>query len=279
MFKPPWLYRSSFRFFLCLLPMEKPNNPSSKLIRADEQLLRLGLAASRTQAQALILTKQVYVDKDHLIDKPSRMIARDSRPYVLQPYPYVSRGADKLAAFLDQFSIEVQGLKSLDIGASTGGFTDLLLQRGVAEATCVDVGYGQLHYKLRQDPRVHNLERVNARYLRPSILPETAYGIVVMDVSFISLTKLLPSVWPFVKENGCLICLIKPQFEVDKPAADKARGVIRDPALHAAVKANTLTFALEALPRAELIGIIDSPILGAEGNKEFLMGLNHRRST
>ncbi len=253
--------------------MDKPDNPSSKLIRADEQLLQLGLAASRTQAQALILEKQVYIDKDHLIDKPSRMIARDSRPYVLKPYPYVSRGADKLAAFLDQFSIDVQGLKSLDIGASTGGFTDLLLQRGVVGATCVDVGYGQLHYKLRQDPRVHNLERVNARYLTASSLPETAYGIVVMDVSFISLTKLLPSIWPFVKEGGCLISLIKPQFEVDKQAADKARGVIRDPALHAAVKAKILDFALEALPRVQLIGLIDSPILGAEGNKEFLMGL------
>lgn len=253
--------------------MNQPATPSSKLIRADEQLLRLGLAASRTQAQALILAQQVYLEKDHPIDKPSRMLRRDSKPYVLQPYPYVSRGAEKLAAFLDHFSIDVKGLKSLDIGASTGGFTDLLLQRGVIDATCVDVGYGQLHYKLRQDPRVHSLERMNARYLRASSLPETAYGIGVMDVSFISLTKLLPSIWPFVKENGCLICLIKPQFEVDKQAADKARGVIRDPALHAAVKDSLLAFALKTLPGAELIGIIDSPILGAEGNKEFLMGL------
>lgn len=253
--------------------MDKPDRSSPKWIRADEQLLRLGLAASRTQAQALILAKQVYLDKDHLVDKPSRMLAWNSTPFLIKPYPYVSRGAEKLAAFLDQFHIRVEGLKSLDIGASTGGFTDLLLQRGVAGATCVDVGYGQLHYKLRQDPRVQNLERVNARYLSDKSLPEAAYGIVVMDLSFISLKKVLASVWPFVEASGYLISLIKPQFEVDKKDADKFRGVIRDPALQEAAKTSVLNFALENLAQGELIGLIDSPILGSEGNKEFLMGL------
>lgn len=246
---------------------------SKKRIRADEQLLRLGLATSRTQAQALILDKQVYLDKDHLVDKPSRMLDKNSTLTLLKPYPYVSRGAEKLAAFLDQFAIPVEGLKSLDIGASTGGFTDCLLQRGVTAATCVDVGYGQLHYKLRKDPRVHNLEKVNARYLQPEMLPEKAYGIVVMDVSFISLKIILPCAWPFVEAGGLLVALIKPQFEVDKKEADKSRGVIRDEALQEAVKQEIVAFAIHSLPQAELLGVIDSPIRGAEGNKEFVMGL------
>ncbi len=246
---------------------------SKKQIRADEQLLRLGLATSRTQAQALILDKQVYLDKDHLVDKPSRMMSADSHLTIIKPYPYVSRGAEKLAAFLDTFAIPVEGLKSLDIGASTGGFTDCLLQRGVVAATCVDVGYGQLHYKLRKDPRVHNLEKINARYVTADRLPESAYGIVVMDVSFISLKKILPQVWPFVAVEGSLIALIKPQFEVDKKEADKHKGVIRDEALQEAVKQSILEFSLNNLPQAKLLGVIESPIRGAEGNKEFVMGL------
>lgn len=246
---------------------------SKKLIRADEQLLRLGLAASRTQAQALILDKQVYLDKGHLVDKPSRMIPRDSHLVLIKPYPYVSRGAEKLLAFLDAFHLQVAGLKSLDIGASTGGFTDCLLQKGVVSATCVDVGYGQLHYKLRKDPRVHNLEKINARYLKPEMLPEKTYGIVVVDVSFISLKKILIQVWPFVDTGGFFIALIKPQFEVDKKEADKHKGVIRDEALQEAVKQEIVEFSLKNLSQAELLGVIESPIRGAEGNKEFVMGL------
>jgi 23S rRNA (cytidine1920-2'-O)/16S rRNA (cytidine1409-2'-O)-methyltransferase len=185
----------------------------------------------------------------------------------------VSRGGEKLSAFLEQHPFDVRGAAVLDVGASTGGFTDCLLQAGAARAVCVDVGRAQLHAKLRGDARVTNLEQVNARHLKRGDLPLDAYEVVVMDLSFISLKQVLPAVWPFVKEGGRLVALVKPQFEAGKAEVDKGQGVIRDPAVRQAVLEEVTRFALAELKGAELIGRIESPLKGADGNQEYLLGL------
>ncbi len=182
-------------------------------------------------------------------------------------------GGEKLAAALAHFAINLTGAHLLDVGASTGGFTDCALQAGAADAVCVDVGRAQLHGKLLADPRVTNFEQINARYLKASDLPRAAFDAVVMDLSFISLRSVLPAVWPLVGPGGHLIALVKPQFEAGKAEADKGRGVIRDPAVQQAVLAGVKEFALKELPQAALVGEMDSPILGADGNREFLLCL------
>ncbi|TVP80691.1 MAG: TlyA family RNA methyltransferase [Puniceicoccaceae bacterium] len=241
--------------------------------RLDELLVAQGLADSRSQAKALILAGKVLLGTERL-DKPGRSLPENSPLTVETPPRFVSRGGEKLEGFLDRFEIPVEGLHLLDVGASTGGFTDCALQRGALSATCVDVGRAQMHNKLIQDPRVTNLEKTNARHLQPGDLPRDAYPRIVMDLSFISLTKVLPAVWPFLEPGGCLIALVKPQFEADKHEVDAGRGIIRDEAIHTRVLNDIQDFALRELAGAQLIGSMDSPIKGTDGNREFLLGLS-----
>jgi 23S rRNA (cytidine1920-2'-O)/16S rRNA (cytidine1409-2'-O)-methyltransferase len=244
--------------------------------RLDELLVERGLAESRTQARALIMAGRVFRGTERL-DKPGRELAADSELSLLQPPRYVSRGGEKLEAALAAYGIDLAGLHVLDVGASTGGFTDCVLQAGAASVVCVDVGRDQLHPRLRADPRVRNLEKVNARHLRPEQLPRPEFGAVVMDVSFISLRTVLPAVWPLLAPGGVLVALVKPQFEAGKAEADRGRGVIRDPAVRAAALTSVRDFALERLPGATLVGAIDSPLEGADGNREFLLCLRRGR--
>ncbi|MDE3084226.1 MAG: TlyA family RNA methyltransferase [Verrucomicrobiota bacterium] len=241
-------------------------------LRLDELLVACGLAESRTQAQALILAGRVRRGTERL-DKPGREFPPDTEITLEQPPRFVSRGGKKLAAFLEKFAVDLRGAHVLDVGASTGGFTDCALQAGAASVTCVDVGRAQLHGKLRADARVTNLEQINARHLRPGDLPRASYDAVVMDLSFISLKTVLPAAWPFLRGDGTLVALVKPQFEAGKAEADKGRGVIRDAAVQQAALDGVRDFALCELPGAQLIGAMDSPITGADGNREFLLGL------
>ncbi len=245
---------------------------TAKKIRLDELLVAQGLAESRSQAKALILAGKVLLGTER-IDKPGRALPSDTELTVEQAPRFVSRGGEKLEGFLDRYAITVEGLPILDVGASTGGFTDCCLQRGAISSTCVDVGRAQLHNKLIQDPRVTNLEKLNARHLQPGDLPLAAYPRIVMDLSFISLTKVLPAVWTFLTPGGCLIALVKPQFEATKEEVDVGRGIIRDAAIQERILREIIEFALASLPGAELIGSMDSPIKGTDGNREFLIGL------
>ncbi len=245
---------------------------SPEKIRLDELLLARGLAESRSQAKALILAGKVHSSSERL-DKPGRTVPANLPLEVEQAPRFVSRGGDKLEGFLDRFNISMQACELLDVGASTGGFTDCSLQRGAVSATCVDVGRAQLHNKLLQDPRVTNLEKTNARHLKPGDLPSEHYPRIVMDLSFISLTKVLPAVWPFCESGGCLIALVKPQFEAEKSEVDAGRGIIRDPAIQTRILEGITTFALRELEGAELIGAMESPIKGTDGNLEYLIGL------
>ena len=193
-------------------------------LRLDELLVAKGLADSRSQAKALILAGKVKIGTERL-DKPGRSLPEDSEVRVEAPPRFVSRGGEKLEGFLNQFEISMEWLHFLDVGASTGGFTDCSLQRGAISATCVDVGRAQMHNKLIQDERVTNLEKTNARHLQIGDLPHDSYPRIVMDLSFISLTKVLPAVWQFLAQDGCLIALVKPQFEAEKHEVDAGRGI------------------------------------------------------
>ena len=243
--------------------------------RLDELLVDRGLAASRAQAKGLIMSGRVRLGTERL-DKPGKTYPTDLAIEVDQPPRFVSRGGEKLQGFLDQFAIDLTGAHVLDVGASTGGFTDCALQAGAADVVCIDVGRAQLHAKLRGDARVTNIEKLNARRVTAADLPRASYDAAVMDLSFISLRQVLPAVWPLVCPGGRLIALVKPQFEAGKAEVDKGRGIIRDVAVQEAVLADIRTFALTELPGAELIGTMDSPIVGTDGNREFLLGL--RRS-
>jgi 23S rRNA (cytidine1920-2'-O)/16S rRNA (cytidine1409-2'-O)-methyltransferase len=241
-------------------------------LRLDELLVARGLATSRAQAKALIMAGRVLRGTERL-DKPGKDFPADVELIIEQPPRFVSRGGEKLAGALERFALDLRGAHVLDVGASTGGFTDCALQAGAADVVCVDVGRAQLHAKLRADPRVTNLEKINARYLTAAELPRAEFDAVVMDLSFISLKSVLPAVWPMLRAGGSLVALVKPQFEAGKSEADKGRGVIRDPAVQDAVLAGVRDFALAELPGATLIGTMDSPITGADGNREFLLGL------
>ena len=177
---------------------------------------------------------------------------------------------------LAAFAIDPTGLHCLDVGASTGGFTDCLLRHGAIDVTCVDVGHGQLHQKLRDDPRVANFEKVNGRELASAGLPRANYDLVVADLSFISLTKVLPSMWSQVAPGGLLVTLIKPQFECTRAEADKGRGIIRDAAVHERVIGEIRDFVARELAGAEILGVADSPITGGDGNREFLIAVRKR---
>ncbi len=243
--------------------------------RLDEILVARGLADSRTQAKALIMSGRVFRGTERL-DKPGRELDDDGELSVAMPPRFVSRGGEKLAAALERFAVDLKGMHVLDVGASTGGFTDCALQAGAASVACVDVGRAQLHARLRADPRVTNIEKVNARSLAASDLPRPDFDAVVMDLSFISLRTVMPAVWPFLRRGGVLVALVKPQFEAGKAEADRGRGVIRDAAVRDAALASVRDFAVARLAGAELQGSMDSPIEGADGNREFLLCL--RRS-
>lgn len=240
--------------------------------RLDEMLVARGLAASRAQAKALVMAGRVRRGTERL-DKPGKEYPADVPLQVDEPPRFVSRGGEKLAAYLARFPVDLAGAHVLDVGASTGGFTDCLLQAGAAAATCVDVGTGQLHDRLRRDPRVTNLERVNARHLAAGDLPRAQYDAVVMDLSFISLRAVLPAAWAFLRPGGVLIALVKPQFEAGKAEVDRGAGVIRDDAVRARVLDEVRAFALAQLPGARLHGECECPVHGADGNREFLLGL------
>jgi 23S rRNA (cytidine1920-2'-O)/16S rRNA (cytidine1409-2'-O)-methyltransferase len=233
--------------------------------RLDKLLVTRGLAETRAKSQALILAGQVFSGGQRL-DKAGQLVPIDIELAVREPAPFVSRGGLKLAAALDHFGTEVAGGICLDIGASTGGFTDCLLQRGAARVVAVDVGRGQLDWKLRQDSRVELRENTNARYLSPDDFA-VRFDVVTADVSFISLTKILPVIPPLVNKPGFAITLIKPQFEVGREEVGKG-GIVRDEAAQRRVVEEITSFAAGLGMRA--LGVIDSPILGADGNREFL---------
>ncbi len=240
--------------------------------RLDELLVARGLSPTRAQAKALIMSGRVRHGTDRL-DKPGREYPADFELSIDQPPRFVSRGGEKLAAYLEQFPLDLTGAHVLDVGASTGGFTDCALQGGAASSTCVDVGFGQLHEKLRRDPRVTNLEKLNARHLTAGDLPRASYDLLVMDLSFISLKSVLPAVWPLLRSGGTLVALVKPQFEAGKAEVDKGQGIIRDDAVRARVMAAVREFALHELPGATAAGEMECPVHGADGNREFLLGL------
>ena len=233
--------------------------------RLDKLLMTRGLAETRAKAQSLILAGQVFSGQQRL-DKAGQLVQIDAELTIREPMPFVSRGGFKLEAALDHFKIEVAGKICLDIGASTGGFTDCMLQRGAARVVAVDVGRGQLDWKLRQDSRVESRENVNARYLSPADFADR-FDLVTADVSFISLTKILPVVPPLLSAQALVITLIKPQFEVGREEVGKG-GIVRDEAAQRRVVEEITSFAAGLGMRA--IGVIDSPILGADGNREFL---------
>ncbi len=245
---------------------------SPKKQRLDELLVARGLAESRAQAKSLIMSGRVRHGTERL-DKPGREFPGDIELEIDQPPRFVSRGGEKLSAALERFALDLHGAHVLDVGASTGGFTDCALQAGAADVVCVDVGRAQLHARLRGDPRVTNIEKLNARYLKPSDLPRPEFDAIVMDLSFISLTTVLPAVWPVLRVDGVLVALVKPQFEAGKAEVDKGRGVIRDAAVQEAALERVRGFALDQLPGALLVGSMDSPITGADGNREFLLCL------
>lgn len=237
--------------------------------RLDKLLVDRGLVQSRERARALIMAGQVVVN-DHLADKAGTQVSADADIRLKgEDIPFVSRGGLKLARALDEFGLEVADLVAIDVGASTGGFTDCLLQRGARKVYAVDVGYGQLAWKLRQDCRVVNLEKTNIRYLEPEALAESP-DLAVIDASFISLDKVLPPTLRLVRDGGAVVALIKPQFEVGKGEVGKG-GVVRDENKHRDVVANVVALA-ESLG-LEVCGVTESPILGPKGNREFLIHL------
>jgi 23S rRNA (cytidine1920-2'-O)/16S rRNA (cytidine1409-2'-O)-methyltransferase len=234
--------------------------------RLDQALVERGLVASRERAQAMVRAGLVRV-AGVTTDQPDRLVTADDPIEVAGTTTYVSRGGEKLAAALDAFAIDPTGRTALDVGASTGGFTDVLLQRGAARVIAVDVGYGQLAWRLRQDPRVTVMERVNIRHLDQLPVPA---DLAVIDVSFISLRLVLPRVRELVSLPGDVVALVKPQFEVGKGAVGKG-GVVRDPNQHREVVSGLSQFAGEI--GYEVAGEIPSPIVGAKGNREFLLYL------
>lgn len=244
--------------------------------RLDVALVRRELAASRERARAIIMAGQVYVG-DRLVDKPGTLIPLDANCRVAEITPelkYVSRGGLKLAKALDTFQLNPSGLIAIDVGASTGGFTQCLLECGAQRVYAIDVGYGQLAWELRKDPRVVIMERTNIRHL--ASLPEPMQCGVI-DVSFISLRLVLPALVSLLLPTAetWIIALVKPQFEAGKAEADRGGGIISDPEVHSRVLRELQEWIAQHTP-LEVVGQIDSPILGREGNREFLFFLKFR---
>ncbi|MGW8313247.1 MAG: TlyA family RNA methyltransferase [Desulfuromonadales bacterium] len=238
--------------------------------RIDKLLVQRQLTASRERARALILSGRVVVD-DQTIDKVGTQVDKEATIRLRgDDLPYVSRGGLKLARALELFDVEVAGRIAIDVGASTGGFTDCLLQHGAARVFAVDVGYGQLAWKLRVDKRVVNLERTNIRNMTPQLL-DAVPDLAVIDTSFISLEKVLPATIALLEPGSDIIALIKPQFEVGKGQVGKG-GVVRDPEQHARVVENVKSLANQLGCRIE--NLCESPVLGSKGNREFLIHLH-----
>lgn len=247
----------------------KPAGKKPGKARVDQLLVDRGLAESRSKAQALVMAGLVFREEQR-IDKPGATVREDAPLEVRgQDHPWVSRGGLKLAHGLDHFGFDPAGRTGLDIGASTGGFTDVLLQNGAAKVYAVDVGHGQLAWKLRTDDRVVVLEKTNARYLDAEAVPDSVDAIVC-DASFIGLQTVLPAGMALAADGAWLIALIKPQFQAGREQVGKG-GVVRDPAVHQAVCADVEAW-MTAQPGWSVSGIAESPITGPEGNKEFLIG-------
>ncbi|MBI3743348.1 MAG: TlyA family RNA methyltransferase [Chloroflexi bacterium] len=240
--------------------------PKVSKLRLDQAVLARGLAETREQARGLVLAGRVRVD-GHVVDKAGSPVRANAGIEVERGPQYVSRGGVKLAHALDQFGISVRDVVALDVGASTGGFTDCLLQRGAKRVYAVDAGRGQLHDRLRRDPRVVSMERVNAHHAFE--LPEKA-TVATVDVSFISLTKVLPNMLPHLARPAWIVCLVKPQFEAGRQQVGKG-GVVRDPLVHGQVLATVTLWAIEQGLRIR--GITPSPVVGDAGNREFLLAL------
>jgi len=237
--------------------------------RADALLVARGLCDSREQAKRLILAGELRCG-DRVIDKPSAKLACDAALDIKEKPRFVGRGGLKLEAALDAFHIDPSGSTCIDVGASTGGFTDCLLQRGAARVHAVDVGTNQLVWKLRNDPRVVVKEQFNARHMTPQDIGEKV-SLAVMDLSFISLTKVLPAVFPLLAEEGTIVCLINPQFELEREDISKG-GIVRDPSAREEAVAKVQAW-VESQPALAWAGLIPSPITGTVGNVEFLAWL------
>ena len=242
--------------------------PKAKKQRVDQLLVDRGLVDSRTRAQALIMAGKVFTGEQR-VAKPGDKLAEDKPLEVRgQDHPWVSRGGLKLQKAIDHFSLDITGLTAIDVGASTGGFTDVLLTHGASRVYAVDVGRGQLHWKLRQDDRVMVLEQTNARLLTRDEIPDPI-DLVVCDASFIGLEKVLPAAMELTAAKAGLVALIKPQFQVGKGQVGKG-GVVRDPELHAQVCREVEDW-VNSLPDWSVVGITESPITGPQGNVEFLI--------
>src|SRR5687767_1582267 len=236
--------------------------------RLDQELVERGLCDSREKAKRAIMAGQVRINQQ-TARKPSDSVSPSDELSLDTPEKYVSRGGHKLEHALAHFQVTVEGKVAVDLGSSTGGFTDCLLQHGAKRVYAVDVGSGQLAWKLRHDPRTTVMEKTNARDLTPADFPEPA-DILTVDCSFISLQKILPAAVALVRTSGKIVALIKPQFEAGKAEADKGAGVITDPAVHARVLRKLQEFAARELP-LRWAGVTESPLLGPAGNKEFLV--------
>ena len=241
------------------------------MVRLDQALVDRGLCESREKAKRAIMAGTVKVN-EQLARKPSDPVQQQDLISLIAPEKFVSRGGFKLEHALEHFHLEVRGQTAIDLGASTGGFTDCLLQRGAAKVYAIDVGQGQLAWKLRRDRRVVVMEKTNARQLTPAKFPQpfAAADIVVIDCSFISLRKIVPAAVALLRRSGKIVALIKPQFEAGKAEADKGEGVIKDPAIHQRVL-NELKQFVTQQPALKWCGLTESPILGPAGNKEFLV--------
>jgi len=241
--------------------------PKPKKQRIDVLLVERGLCESREKAQRAIMAGLVRVG-DAVADKPGTKVAEDAALSVKQECRYVGRGGLKMEAALRHFNVDPTGRICLDIGASTGGFTDCLLQHGAAKVHAIDVGHSQLDWKIRSDPRVVVREKLNARYLTREDIPDPI-NICVIDVSFISLTLILPAAFPLLAPGGVILALIKPQFELGKEEVDVGHGVVRDSAAQQRAVDKIEHFVRETALKT-WVGVIESPILGGEGNREFL---------
>jgi len=242
--------------------------------RLDRVLMLQGLVPSREAAARMVLAGGVSVD-GIMVDKPAKLVPLDARIEIVQPTLFVSRSGDKLAAALDAFHIEPRGTIGLDVGCSTGGFTDCLLQRGATRIYAIDVGYGQFEWRLRKDSRVVLLERTNIRYVDRAAVPEPI-DLAVIDVSFISLTLVLPAVVHLLNSSAMVVVLVKPQFEVGKGQVGRG-GIVRDDAQRKAVTEKVITCAAHL--GLQLKGVLDSPVTGRKGNREILVGFTREITT
>ncbi len=245
--------------------------PRAHKERLDCVLAAQGLLPSREAAARTVLAGGVSVD-GIMVDKPAKLVSLDARIEIVRPALYVSRSGDKLAAALDTFHIDPRGTIGLDVGCSTGGFTDCMLQRGARRIYAIDVGYGQFAWRLRQDSRVVLLERTNIRYVDRAAVPEPI-DLAVIDVSFISLTLVLPAVVHLLNSTAVIVALVKPQFEVGKGQVGRG-GIVRDDAQREAVTEKVIHCAAQL--GFQLTGVLDSPVIGRKGNREILVGLTRK---